>query len=157
MEWFLIYLFVMVEKVAAAFTIGWAIFWVPFALFGIVMFFTFLGATISQEDSDEVWNHPLSNYIKKIAKIFMPIGFVLGTIGYLMPDQKQLAIIIGSGVTYNVLTSEPAQRIGGKALQLLEQKINNALEDESVEKEEGKKETQTKESGGKTHEQSVST
>lgn len=153
MEFFLIYLFVMVEKIAAMFAIGWAIFWVPaLALIAVIVISVIYGIDY---DFDDAWNHEISKFIKKIAKIFMPIGFVLGTIGHLMPNQEQLAIIVGSGVTYHVLTSEPAQRIGGKALQLLEEKIEKTLENTPIEKEKESGKAETEKSSGKEHAQST--
>lgn len=82
-------------------------------------------------DSEQTWSEVLENQVPakalKIGKWLLGIGLVFSVLAHLIPDQKQLAIIVGSGVTYNVLTSEPAKRIGGKSLELLEQQIDKAL------------------------------
>lgn len=149
MEFFLIYLFVMVEKIAAMFAAGWFLVWVPFALL-ILIFFMMGICDASEEEFGKAW----TNFKKWYFRLLLPIGLFMGAIGHLMPNQEQLAIIVGSGVTYHVLTSEPAQRIGGKALQLLEDKIEKALENSKVEKEEGNKE-EIEKSSGKEHAQST--
>ena len=78
-------------------------------------------------------------------------GFVFGTIGHFLPLQKELAILVGSGVTYNVLTSDPAKALGNKALIFLNKKIDSALESEdnteNVEEKEKESENSTKSSG----------
>lgn len=141
MEWFLIYLFVMIERVGTMFMFGWVFFWIGCALV--------LLACASSGILIEGWNntttfkdhwegHAFVKLLKRSAKIMIPFGFIMGTIGFLMPTQKDAAIIVGSGVTYNVLTSETGKRLGGKAVELLEQKIDNALNDKTDTKEETK-------------------
>lgn len=133
MEFFIIYLFVMVEKLSALFGKGYA--FMTFAL--VIMFITtviVLIQTSCDDDpsfKDKIQEQPYKPIIR-FTKWVACIGLLFGLLGSLMPDQKQLAIIVGSGVTYNVLTSEPAKRIGGKALQLIEQQVDNALKDEIV-------------------------
>ncbi|MNZ73021.1 hypothetical protein D3C78_914200 [compost metagenome] len=48
-------------------------------------------------------------------------------------------------MTYNVVTSETGKRLGGKAVELLEKKIDNALKDSDngEEKKEGKQGSQS--------------
>lgn len=134
MEWFLIYLFVMIERVGTMFMFGWVFFWIGCALI--------LLACASSGILTEGWNntttfkdhwegHAFVKLLKRAAKIMIPFGFIMGTIGFLMPTQKDAAIIVGSGVTYNILTSETGKRLGGKAVELLEQKIDNALNDKT--------------------------
>lgn len=130
MEWFLIYLFVMIERVGTMFMFGWVFFWLGC---GLVLL-----ACAASGILTEGWNntttfkdhwteHVFVKLLKRSAKIMIPFGFIMGTIGFLMPPQKDAAIIVGSGVTYNVLTSETGKRLGGKAVELLEQKIDSAL------------------------------
>lgn len=137
MEWFLIYLFVMIERVGTMFMFGWVFFWIGCALV--------LLACASSGILTDGWNntttfkdhwegHAFVKLLKRSAKIMIPFGFIMGTIGFLMPTQKDAAIIVGSGVTYNVLTSETGKRLGGKAVELLEQKIDNALNSKEEEK-----------------------
>lgn len=134
MEFFLIYLFVMSSKIAAM-----------FALFGKLLFIPttiMLGCTlcicgISSIDYGygfkHYWEGEGATFVKRLAKWCMPIGLVFIMMSNLIPSEKHLAIIIGSGVTYNVLTSEPAKQIGGKALELLQKKIEDALKENNLE------------------------
>ena len=143
MEFFLIYLFVMIEQFAAAFSVGWGIFWISsfltFCLIGITA--GRASDYLESRNFEQIWKDDyFTRMMKRFLKPLIFVGFVMGTIGHFMPTQKQLAIIVGSGVTYNVLTSEPAKQIGGKALELLQKKIDAALketetnEEKSVEK-----------------------
>lgn len=131
MEWFIIYLFVCIEKFATALAAGWWMFWVPGVALGFLIVFAIFMGIDGHEDFEDIWEHRVSKFIKSICKWLMPIGFVLGTIGHFLPTQKELAIIVGSGVTYNVITSETGKRLGGKAVELLERKIDEALKDNS--------------------------
>lgn len=129
MEWFLIYLFVMIEKVGSFLMLGWVPFWL--GLLGIPAIAVCCAMTADgwneKRKFQEVWTDKNATMLKRLCKLMMPIGFIIGTIGWFMPSQKDLAIIVGSGLTYNVLTSETGKRIGGKAVDLLEQKIDEAL------------------------------
>lgn len=126
MEWLLIYLFVCIEKFAVALSTAWVLFWIPAAALALLTIISLISG-VADDEFEETWNHVVSKFIKTICKWLMPIGFIFGTIGHFLPTQKELAIIVGSGVTYNVLTSETGKRIGGKAVDLLEQKIDEAL------------------------------
>lgn len=111
-------------------------------------------------DFEEMWNSEVMTFIKKLAKWCIPIGLSLIVFSKLIPNEKQLAIIVGSGVAYNVLTSEPAQRIGGKALELLQKKIDKALEDEDNDGSQTKEEKeveQAPQSGSQESAQGTST
>lgn len=134
MEWFIIYLFVMIEKISTLLDKGYTL-----AIIGgflcVVMVILALLFTPDEKDGHTVSTTLAEKPFKsgmRLGKFGLIIGLILGISGNLIPDQKQLAIIVGSGVTYNVLTSDPAKRIGGKALQLIEQKVDDALKDEPV-------------------------
>ena len=143
MEFFLIYLFVMVEQFAAAFSIGWGIFWIS-----SILTLCLIGISAGRASDycehrsfEEIWKEDyFTKMVKRIVKPLMIIGFIMGTVGHFMPTQKQLAIIVGSGVTYNVLTSEPAKQLGGKALELLQRKIDKALKEEDTDGNQGQEE-----------------
>lgn len=129
MEWLLIYLFVMIERIGSLFMFGWAAFWIGAALYLCVV----IGCSVSADQWNEkrkfkeIYDDKSAKLFRKISKILVSFGLVLGIIGFLLPSQKDAAIIVGSGLTYNVLTSETGKRIGGKAVDLLEQKIDQAL------------------------------
>lgn len=138
MEFFLVYLFLMIEKIGIFLMWGWAAFWIPILLLGAFLFYCVMEISAYRNITfDKNWDSDRAKKFKKFCKRTMIVGFIIGTLGFFTPTQKDLAIIVSAGVTYNVITSEPAKRIGGKALDLLEQKIDEALKDKP--KEEPKK------------------
>lgn len=147
MEWFLIYLFVMIEQIGSLLMFGWLAFW-----FGILLLiFSCIVSAVKADNWSwepktnfkEQWEtHGFVKICKNTAKILIPIGFFVGTLGFLTPSQKDAAIIVGSGITYQAVTSEAGKRIGGKAVDLLEQKIDQALK--APEKEEQPKKIEGK-------------
>lgn len=150
MEFFLIYLFVMASEIAAMMLTLGKVLLIPATITMVVS--TVICVLAGTEGYfEEMWDSEVMTFIKRLAKWCIPIGLSLIVFSKLIPNEKQLAIIVGSGVAYNVLTSEPAQRIGGKALELLQKKIDKALEDEdnngSQTKEE-KESEQATQSGG---------
>lgn len=130
MEWFLIYLFVMVERIGQFFMLGWWPFWI-----GVIFLSGSIGiaagiADDSCETFEEVWKgHAFIKFIRRISYFLIPVGLVIGTLGFIMPSQKDMAIIVGAGITYEAVTSDTGKRLGGKAIELLEAKINDALKD----------------------------
>ena len=159
MEFFLIYLFVMSGKIASMLLCLGKTMLIPcLILMAVVTFISVINGLDS--DFDDAWNHPVSVFIKRFAKWLVPIGLFFIIVANLIPNEKQLAIIVGSGVAYNVLTSEPAQRIGGKALELLQKKIDKALEDEDNDGSQTKEEKeieQAPQSGSQESAQGAST
>ena len=143
-SWFLIYLLVMVDQIreAASSYGGWI------AACSVITFAAGFGIALMGIDWEE---EERAKYIKKARNwllLLWMIPMTLGTVHTLLPSQKNMALIVGTGLTYQAVTSETGQRIGGKAVELLEKKINEALE--SGEKEEVKeKEKPAKESGSK--------
>lgn len=149
MEFFLIYLFVMSSEIAAMMLTLGKVLLIPTTIALVV---STVICVISGIEGifEEMWNNDVMTFIKRLAKWCIPIGLSLIVFSKLIPNEKQLAIIVGSGVAYNVLTSEPAQRIGGKALELLQKKIDKALEEEDNDGSQSKEETKsesTKSSG----------
>lgn len=144
MEFFLIYLFVMAESLGGfLLMLGGHMFWLSvFSIPVLAIGCSFAAMESYINDFTDFWNMSFPVKTRKLAKICAPVGIVFVCIANLIPTQQQLAIIVGSGVTYNVLTSEPAKQLGGKALELLNKKIDEALEGESGK---GKKEEAGKE------------
>lgn len=133
MEFFIIYLFVMIEKITALLDKGYALALIGVGIMGVVMFIA--GMSSESEEGKRLADQlatPLGKRMMRIGKASLVIGLLLGVLSEVIPDQKQLAIIVGTGVTYNVVTSEPAKRIGGKALELFEQQIDKALGGEGI-------------------------
>ena len=132
MEFFLLYLFVMIENIGSMFWLGWPLMWLSLATMVVTAFFCMLQTESYGEERSfsEIIGEQVPAKIVKIAKRLAIIGVCLVVVYKLMPDQKQLAIIVGSGMAYNVITSGPVKEIGNKAFQLLERKVNEALKDE---------------------------
>jgi hypothetical protein len=131
----------MAETLAASMaSAGGVMIWVPVAALCVVGFVCLVVSIETRDTFEEVWDSKLPSVVKKVSKFSIPVGILFVSIATLIPTQQQLAIIVGSGVTYNVLTSEPAKQIGGKALELLNKKIDEALE-EGSEKEKAEQAT----------------
>lgn len=133
MEFFPIYLFVMVDKFGESLSsLSTGLFVITLAVAGIYVF----GATAALADGDismdDVYDHKVSKIVRRVLISCLVVSFISGTLATLLPTKKDMAIIIGAGVTYNVLTSDKAKEIGGKSLQLLEKKIDETLKDEVV-------------------------
>ena len=129
MEWLIIYLFVMIEKVGAFFALGWLVMTVSIIGLGFLIFVVGLGSCDSGQTFGKVWESPTIKGFKTALKTGIILGAIAGSISYWIPDQKSMAIIAGTGITYKAVTSETGQRLGGKAISLLEQKIDAALAD----------------------------
>ena len=137
MEWFLIYLLVMCESIAALFAgMGFLI------ILGVVMIIgsTFIaGINASDlEEFSESLSQPMIKRVRRWGISLFIMGLVMTGVAKLITTQKDLAIIIGAGVTYQAVTSDTGKRIGGKAIELLEQKIDSALKDKVAEPVKGK-------------------
>lgn len=152
MEFLILYFFVMVERFGALLHLGWAFFWGGLGLIGLcvavsAMFmndYTFSNQKpITFSDNfDSKW----SRSARKVGKWFAIVGLILGSLSYLVPSQKDLAIIVGGGITYKAVTSDTGKRIGGKAISLLEQKIDSVLSDKMPDDGDSKKTPPVKQS-----------
>lgn len=65
---------------------------------------------------------------RKLAVVIWVICSVLSVIGALLPSKKEMAVIVGGGITYQVVTSVEAKEFGGKAVELIMQSVDKALE-----------------------------
>lgn len=122
MEWLVIYLLVMCESIASVFT--------HFFILTMVCAFVYIGAAVHADTNYNDWKDYLP--LRKKLVRFAILGIVLTSIGNIIPSQKDMAIIVASGATYNAITSETGQRIGGKAVSLLEKKIDEILEEKEI-------------------------
>ena len=136
MTYFMLYLLTSVGKISALLKIGGLFFWLAIAISAFVIF---VCGMISMDT-----NNTFKELIDKSKIMFYePIRFVLiagalsYTIGTLLPTERDLAIIIGGGITYEALNSDKGKEIGGKAVDLLLKKIDDALEQPSESSELG--------------------
>jgi hypothetical protein len=127
MEFLVIWLFVSIEKIAALLAIGGNVFfWSMLSVAGLYV----LSFVTSKDKEDFSDNVKKTKRYRVTAQLLAFVGAFMFVTSALLPDKKELAIIIAAGTTYNVITSEPAKQIGSKALQLLQKKLDEALKDE---------------------------
>lgn len=148
----LTYLLVMCEAIAGVIH-GFAVLATVLSVIGCfflgVMFFSMAEASENEEAFDKSWNHYIGRSYRKTLKWVVAIAIVGHLVSGIIPSQKNMAIIVGTSGAYMALTSEPAKVLGNKAFQLLEKKIDDALQSEdnggqAEEKEESKGESSTK-------------
>ena len=129
MEFFLLYLFVMIEKLAAFLAIGGGVFlWASASALS-----TYLLSFLMSKSKEEFEEYIIkTKRYRRWSTIVAFFGMFMFVTSNLLPTKKDLAIIVAGGMTYNVLTSEPAKEIGGKALELLRKQMDDALKDDSL-------------------------
>lgn len=129
MEFFILWVFVSIEKIAAFLAIGGTLF--KWSLIAYV--FTYILSFVLSKDKEDMqtYNTKMSKH-RKLAVTGVIIGALLFTTSALLPTKKELAVIVGGGMTYQLLTSDTAKEVGGKAVELLKKQIDDALKDETV-------------------------
>lgn len=155
-----IYMLVMSESIAAmlsTFAVGFTV--VTAITFAVAAILCLVGCAEGHYDDlfgdDEhdpgFWNKAFGKTLIKWWKRCLYAAITFHALAPLIPDQKNMAMIVAGSATYMAVTSEPAQRIGGKALDLLEKKIDEAIGDvDNGEEEEAEDEESSKaESGSK--------
>lgn len=125
MTWFLLYLFVTVEKIAAFLAIGGTIFFWSIVIFVAT---TILNAAFSKNAEEYNTNRANSKWLKRLMICTALLGAMMFSASQLMPSKKELAVIVVGGGVYEALTSETAKEIGGDALKLLRQELSGALQ-----------------------------
>lgn len=132
MEFFTLYIFMSIEKIAAFLMLGGSMFGFGLGVF-ILSYVIPLFLTESKTKEGVTTNNfsELLVKFKKMRKwgvILLIVGSVFYTISSLLPTKKELAVIVGGGLTYQMLTSEAATKMGSSAVQLLQKQIDEALE-----------------------------
>lgn len=140
---FLTYLMVMCESIGAVIK-GIAIFFTVAAGLGA---FVYGMSTLVLESFKHLDTKPFMS-LRRMVKIGAVVALCGHLVAALIPSQKSMAIIVGSTGAYMALTSDPAKKLGNKAFQLLEKRIDDALKSEyncgqAEEKEESKGENST--------------
>ena len=129
MSWFIIYLFVSIEKIATFLAIGGSVFW-----WSILALVATYGLALFASKDNESFKDNIEKFAKyrKLTITFACVGALFYSVSVLLPSKKELAVIVGAGITYNVLTSDSAKEIGGKAVELLKKEIDKALSDDGI-------------------------
>lgn len=129
MIYFAIYLFVMIEQLAAFLLIGKTVF--IWCVISIILLYA-IAFFMSKDKESFSSNLEGTKRYRKLATVFAVIGMVMFTTSHMLPSKRDLAIIIAGGMTYEVLTSDTAKEVGGKAILLLKKQMDDALNDSEV-------------------------
>lgn len=126
MEFFLLYLLTSVGSIAALLKIGgvFFIFASIFLVIGVIVSVITaaeFGNTVKEQLNK--FKEPFGKPLKTIL-ILSAISYSLGSV---LPTERNMAIIIGGGVAYQVVTSETGKEVGGKAVELLMKKVDEML------------------------------
>ena len=125
MEFIVIWLLVSIEKIAAVLALSGGIMWWCV----LIYISTYLGSVILSDGKEKLkLNLTRTSRTRKISVLVWVICGVLSVVSALLPSKKEMAVIIGGGVTYQVVTSEEAKEFGGKAVDLIMQSVDKALE-----------------------------
>jgi len=127
MEYFLLYLLTSVGKVAVVLKMSGVIFILAavFTVIGVIISVIFsveYGTTL-----EEALDKFKSAFGKPLKTILISTA-VLYSLGSILPTERDMALIIGGGVAYQAATSDKGREIGGKAVELLMQKVDELLE-----------------------------
>ena len=127
MEFVVLWLLVVVEKIAALLMAAEAL-----ITLGVVMYIAAIVWPFVAAKDSEMYQTLLTNTLRfrKWALASAVVGLISWSIGSILPSQKEMAMILGGGVTYNMLTSNEAKETGGKVLALLNDRLDKMLAEE---------------------------
>ena len=117
---FLIYLVMQLDTVNGL--LG-AIVTISLCVLSLMAFF--MAMLILDNDTDEEAYKVLSQWFKKI----VPVALAFSLIFTLMPSTKTAIYMTGGAGVVEILQSEQAQEVGGKAYRLLMKKLDEELEE----------------------------
>lgn len=129
MEFVILWLLVVIEKISAVLTLGDHLVWLGLVLVFCVPAFLFLVSSDKEQFAE--FTGKTKRY-RTWGWVFIVWGTLSYGVGSILPNQKEMAIIVGGGLTYNILTSDEAKQIGGKSLELLNKKFDELLKDEEL-------------------------
>lgn len=127
MEYFLLYLLTSVGKVAALLKMSGVIFILSAVVIVIGVIFSIL-ASLEHGETIEWGLGKFKSAFGKPLKAILISTAVLYSLGSILPTERDMALIIGGGVAYQAATSDKGKEIGGKAVELLMQKVDELLE-----------------------------
>lgn len=128
MTYFMLYLLTSVGKISALLKIGGVFFWIAVIASAFIVFICVVLPTETEWTLAELKDEATKIFYKPIRFVLIA-GALSYSIGALLPTEREMAIIIGGGITYEALNSDKGKEIGGKAVDLLLKKIDEALED----------------------------
>ena len=128
MTYFMLYLLTSVGKISALLKLGGVFFWIALVISAFIVVISMVIATETKDTFKEVMYKSKEMFYKPM-RFVMIAGALSYSIGTLLPTERDLAIIIGGGITYEALSSDKGKEIGGKAVDLLLKKIDEALEE----------------------------
>lgn len=76
------------------------------------------------------WALMESEKLKRWTKCTIGGAVIFGLMVALIPSKKEMAIIAGAGITYEVVTSDGAKEIGGKVKDVIIHKLDEMVEGE---------------------------
>lgn len=128
MTYFMLYLLTSVGKISELLMLGGVFFWIAVVASAFIVFICMVIASETNDTFKELLDKAKEIFYKPMRFVVIA-GALSYTIGTLLPTERDLAIIIGGGITYEALNSDKGKEIGGKAVDLLLKKIDEALED----------------------------
>ena len=128
MIYFMLYLLTSVGKISALLKLGGVFFWIAVASLALIVFVCMMIVTGTKLTLVEVKDKAMQIFYKPLRFVLIA-GALSYSAGTLLPTERDLAIIIGGGVTYEALNSDKGREVGGKAVDLLLKKIEEALEE----------------------------
>ena len=127
MEYFLLYLLTSVGKVAVLLKMSGVIFILAAVFTAVGVLFSILFSAEYDTTLEGALDKFKSAFGKPLKAILISTA-VLYSLGSILPTERDMALIIGGGVAYQAATSDKGREIGGKAVELLMQKVDELLE-----------------------------
>ena len=132
MEFFVLYVFVMLEQIAKTLTVlgNWLV-WPPVVISFVAAVIAGVMTVESRSDKEQQEARELRAIWCKALKwpvvSLVSVGVLLIIIGSLLPTPKQAAVIFGGGFAYQAVTSEKGQEVLGKVGGKVEHELDKIL------------------------------
>lgn len=126
MNMFYIYLMMQADVIQDSFSSVFGFLMFVWVVGSIIMFFGY-GITDPGRDENKTHWDNFNKVFKLFQKIIIPLIIIVFLIKTFMPSTKTVAVVVGTSVVYSAVTSETGQRLGNKAVEYLEFKINEAM------------------------------
>lgn len=135
MEYFVMYLLFSTERIAEFMSFFGNLMGAG-ALYFVVFGFTLLFSHPVKGGYDYEGNKNFHDSVKNIFNktkvwvvLVMLFSFFMTAGSKLIPNQRDMAYIIGGGVVYNIVTSDKAKEVSDKSLQVIIKKLDEMVED----------------------------